>query len=89
MNDHGRIRPLYRRIGGGLVRNLRKREEVDRDLGNIKMQIPTFQGQNNLKAYLNWEKKIELIYDYHNYSKEKKMKFAMIEFINYSIIWWD
>jgi hypothetical protein len=70
-------------------RNPRDRDGVDRNLGSIKMKIPSFQGRNDLEAYLDWEKKIELIFDCHNYSEEKKMKLAVIEFIDYAIIWWD
>ena len=33
--------------------------------------------------------KIELVFDCHNYSEEKKVKLAVIEFTDYSIIWWD
>uniref|UniRef100_A0A2N9ERQ8 Reverse transcriptase domain-containing protein n=1 Tax=Fagus sylvatica TaxID=28930 RepID=A0A2N9ERQ8_FAGSY len=36
-----------------------------------------------------WEKKIDLVFDCHNYSEEKKVKLAVIEFTDYAIIWWD
>jgi hypothetical protein len=49
----------------------------------------SFQGRTDPKAYLEWEKKIELIFDCHNYSEEKKVKLAVIEFTDYAIIWWD
>ena len=32
---------------------------------------------------------MELIFECHNYSEEKKVKLAVIEFTNYAIIWWD
>uniref|UniRef100_A0A2N9FLT0 RNA-directed DNA polymerase n=1 Tax=Fagus sylvatica TaxID=28930 RepID=A0A2N9FLT0_FAGSY len=57
--------------------------------GNIKMKIPSFQGKNDPEAYLKWEKKVELIFECHNYSEEKKVKLAVIEFTDYAIIWWD
>ena len=41
------------------------------------MKIPSFQGRNDPEAYLEWEKKIELIFDCHNYSKDKKVKLAV------------
>ena len=54
------------------------------------MKIPSFQGKNDLEAYLEWEKKkIELIFDCHNYSELKRVKLAAIEFFDYVIIWWD
>ena len=51
------------------------------------MKIPSFQGKNDPKAYLGWEKKIELVFDYHNYFELKKVKLAAIEFSDYVIIW--
>jgi hypothetical protein len=45
--------------------------------------------RTNPEAYLEWEKKMELIFYYHNYSEEKKVKLTVIWFTNYAIIWWD
>ena len=54
------------------------------------MKIPSFQGKNDLEAYLEWEKKkIELIFDCHNYSELKRVKLAAIEFFDYANIWRD
>ena len=50
------------------------------------MHISSFQGKNDPEAYLEWEKKIELVFDYHNYSERKKVKLASIEIFNYAII---
>ena len=60
---------------GGMWRPLpRAQVGVDRDLSSIKMKIPQFQGKNDPKLYLEWEKKVEHIFECHNYSKEKKSK---------------
>jgi hypothetical protein len=80
-------RPRGGRRGRGHRRNLMGRD--DRNLGSIKMKIPSFQGRTDHEAYLEWEKKIELIFYCHNYSEEKKVKLAVIEFIDYAITWWD
>ena len=53
------------------------------------MKIPSFQGKNDLEAYLEWENKVEMVFYCHNYSEEKKVKLAVVEFTNYAIIWWD
>ena len=58
-------------------------------MGNIKIKIPSFQGKNDPKAYLEWERKVELVFYCHNYSENKKAKLAIIEFSNYAIVWWD
>ena len=72
---------------GGRFREARNWE--DNNLGSIKMEIPSFQGKNDLEAYLELEKNIELVFDCHNYFELKKVKLATIEFSNYAIIWWD
>ncbi len=53
------------------------------------MKIPQFQGKNDPELYLEWEKKVEHIFECHNYSMEKKVKLAVIEFSDYALNWWD
>ena len=54
-------------------------------LSGIKMKIPFFQGKFDPEAYFEWEKKMEFIFDGHNYSEAKKVKLAVIEFSDYVI----
>jgi hypothetical protein len=65
------------------------RPRRDNDLGNIKIKIPSFQGKNDPEAYLEWETKMEMVFDCHNYSEIKKVKLAAVEFTDYAIVWWD
>ncbi|RDX91144.1 hypothetical protein CR513_26905, partial [Mucuna pruriens] len=60
----------------------RRKGEPRRDnySGNIKMTILTFQGKNDFEVYLEWERKVEHVFDCHNYSKEKK--FGGINLVN-------
>ncbi|GFS39345.1 hypothetical protein Acr_00g0062420 [Actinidia rufa] len=58
----------HRRYG----RDRGARNRVDHNLGSIKMKILAFQGKSNPGAYLEWEKKMELIFDCHNYSELNK-----------------
>ncbi|KAL4387743.1 hypothetical protein GQ457_09G020840 [Hibiscus cannabinus] len=67
----------------------RARPRVDDNLNNIKINIPPFQGKTDPEAYLAWEKKIDHIFECHNYSELKKVKLAAIEFVDYALIWWD
>jgi hypothetical protein len=43
------------------------------------------------EAYLEWETKMEMVFDCHNYSEIKKVKLAVaaIEYTDYAIVWWD
>ncbi|RDX81480.1 hypothetical protein CR513_37836, partial [Mucuna pruriens] len=70
-------------------RRRRGEPRCDNSLGNIKMTIPAFQGKNDLEVYLEWERKVEHVFDCHNYSEEKKVKLTVVEFTNYASIWWD
>ncbi|GKV49075.1 hypothetical protein SLEP1_g55846 [Rubroshorea leprosula] len=81
--------PLNRgrfRHGNG---NREVRNHEDNSLGSIKMKIPPFQGKADPEAYLEWERKVELVFDCHNYFKLKKVRLAAIEFSDYALVWWD
>jgi hypothetical protein len=64
-------------------------KDMDGDLDTIKLKIPNFQGKNNLEAYLEWEKKVDWIFDCHSYSEQKKVTLVIIKFMEYALIWWD
>uniref|UniRef100_A0A2N9EIL3 Reverse transcriptase domain-containing protein n=1 Tax=Fagus sylvatica TaxID=28930 RepID=A0A2N9EIL3_FAGSY len=66
--------------GGPYVRRQARRALVDDSDGDH---------EDEFEAYLEWEKKVELIFECHNYSEEKKVKLTVIEFTDYAIIWWD
>ncbi|PON88166.1 hypothetical protein TorRG33x02_159950, partial [Trema orientale] len=53
------------------------RPRRDNDLGGIKVKIPSFQGKNDPEAYLEWEKRMEIVFDCHNYSEIKKVKLQL------------
>jgi hypothetical protein len=65
------------------------RNREDNNLGRIKMKIPSFQGRSDPEAYLEWEKKMEFVFDCDNYSETKKVKLSVIEFSEYATTWWD
>ena len=65
------------------------RPKRDNDLGNRKIKIPSFQGKSDPEVQSEWETKMEMMFDCHNYSKIKKVKLAAIEFTTYAIVWWD
>ena len=45
------------------------------------MKIPSFKGKNDPEAYLEWKKKVKLVFDCHNYSERKKIKLAANELL--------
>lgn len=61
----------------------------DNNINFIKMKISIFKHRNDADAYLEWEHKFKLIFECHNYSKEKNAKLAAVELTSYTFIWWD
>ncbi|XP_073525656.1 uncharacterized protein [Phyllobates terribilis] len=67
-----------------------RRREVEQDgVGKIKVKIPSFDGKCDPDAYLEWETKIEQIWNCHNFPELKKVQLAALEFSNYALVWWD
>ncbi|XP_073063949.1 uncharacterized protein [Primulina eburnea] len=61
----------------------------DGHMGSIKMKIPSFHGKSDPEAYLEWEKRVEFVFACHHYSEQKKVRLAVVEFLDYALIWWD
>jgi anaerobic selenocysteine-containing dehydrogenase len=51
--------------------------------------MPKFKGEEDVDAYIDWELKVEKIFRIHNYSEEKKVAMASLEFEDYANIWWE
>lgn len=66
-----------------------REERVDNGLGGLKLKIPTFDGKNDPDAFLEWERKIELVFDCQNFSELKMVRLAATEFTGYAINWYD
>lgn len=62
--------------------------KTDASLGTIKLRIPPFLGKNVHDAYMEWERKMELVFECQNYTEEKKLKLAVTEFSGYAVKWW-
>ena len=53
------------------------------------MNIPTFHGRSDQEAYLAWEKKVDFVFNCHNYFEEKKVKIATTAFMGYALVQWN
>jgi hypothetical protein len=51
--------------------------------------MPKFDGRSDPEDYFTWELKVEKIFCLHNYSEEKKLAMASLEFEGYALIWWE
>ncbi|KAF8046955.1 hypothetical protein N665_3303s0001 [Sinapis alba] len=54
-----------------------------------RRSIPSFCGRNDHNGYLEWEQKMELVFDGQNYSESKKVRLATSEFCGDAIQWWN
>ena len=73
--------------GFGFRRERENTQRRDNNLGSIKMKIPSFQGKNDPELYLEWERKVDHVFACHNYTEEKKIKLAVVEFSDYASVW--
>ncbi|KAA0057648.1 putative polyprotein [Cucumis melo var. makuwa] len=60
-----------------------ERVHEDRD-GGVKLKIPPFTGTTDSETYLQWERKIEHVFDCNTFSENKKMKLVIAEVTNYA-----
>jgi polyribonucleotide nucleotidyltransferase len=51
--------------------------------------MPKFEGTSDPDAYLTWELNVDKIFRVHNYSEEKKVHIAALDFDGYALIWWE
>ncbi|KAK0595021.1 hypothetical protein LWI29_002629 [Acer saccharum] len=56
---------------------------------SIKVDAPTFDGEMNPKAYLDWEATMDKFFAWHNMSEERKVRFAKIKLVDQANLFWD
>ncbi|CAL9217718.1 unnamed protein product, partial [Arabidopsis halleri] len=83
-----------------LNHNLRPRRQYHRERGrdegnrregghDLKLKAPTFAGKVNPDAYLDWERRMEYIFGYYNYSDQRKIALAAAQLTDNALTWWD
>ena len=66
-----------------------RREPEQGGIGKSTVKIPSFDGKVDPYAYLEWEVKIEQIWNYHHFREDKRVQLAVSEFTGYALVWWD
>ncbi|XP_048596408.1 uncharacterized protein LOC125578144 [Brassica napus] len=66
-----------------------RNERTNDSLSGLKLKIPPFEGKNDPDIFLEWERKIEYVFDCQNISELKKVRLAVTEFSGYAINWYD
>ena len=65
------------------------RHNDDDNMNSIRVNVPKFYGTSDPEAYLSWALKVDKIFRVHNYSQEKMVATASLEFEDYALLWWD
>jgi len=74
----------------GYEEGKRHRHRRNRDgMDDVKVKIPKFLGTYDPEAYLDWEMKVDQIFNCNNFSEEKKMQLASLEFEEYVLVCWN
>ncbi|KAL1213521.1 RNA-directed DNA polymerase-like protein [Cardamine amara subsp. amara] len=56
---------------------------------DIKLTAPIFSGKVNPDAYLDWERRMEYIFEHYNYSDQRKVSLAAAQLSENALAWWD
>lgn len=54
-----------------------------------KIKFPSSHGKSDPDSYLDWELKIDQLFDVHEIADHRKVKLATLEFKDYALLWWD
>ncbi|XP_048613491.1 uncharacterized protein LOC111211802 [Brassica napus] len=84
-----RPRRGHRNQEPGDVNPFARNERANDSLSGLKLKIPPFEGKNDPDVFLEWERKIEHVFDCQNFFELKKARLAVTEFSGYAINWYD
>ncbi|XP_033138856.1 uncharacterized protein LOC117129534 [Brassica rapa] len=75
---------------GSPIRRRRREDEIPWQGGkDLKLNPPTFAGKVNPGAYVEWERRMEYIFEYYNYSEARKIALAAAQLTENALSWWD
>ncbi|XP_051152721.1 uncharacterized protein LOC127266509 [Andrographis paniculata] len=69
--------------------NNHHRRDEDEAINSVKFQVPPFQEKSDPEAFLQWERRLELIFDVQQLTDQQKLRVAVMEFSDYALAWWD
>ncbi|XP_024009254.1 uncharacterized protein LOC112084365 [Eutrema salsugineum] len=55
----------------------------------MKLMPPTFAGKSNPEVYLDWERRLEYIFECYGYGELKKVALAVSQLNDNALAWWD
>ncbi|GAV81831.1 hypothetical protein CFOL_v3_25284 [Cephalotus follicularis] len=70
-------------------RGRRRRPRPDDNDRGLQLDVSEFKGNLNPDDFIDWLNAIERVFDYEEYSEEKKCKVAILKFKKYASLWWE
>lgn len=65
------------------------RNQNQDELAHVRVKVPPFHGKNDPEIYLYCERKVDMIFYDQRCSEVSKVIFALPEFYDYALVWWD
>ncbi|KAI5653126.1 hypothetical protein M9H77_30313 [Catharanthus roseus] len=62
-------------------------QQEDKALEKVKCKVPSIHGDSDPNMFLNWERKVENLFNLRNYSEHLKAKSAITKFSGYILHW--
>ena len=59
-----------------------------RGLEYVKTQMPQFAGKSTVDDYLEWESKVEGLFECYELNDNTRVRLAAVEFTGYAALWW-
>ncbi|XP_019056473.1 PREDICTED: uncharacterized protein LOC109115993 [Tarenaya hassleriana] len=93
--------PMRRTLPRARVRENRRNNDTELDGPNrdqphghygqteLKLKPPLFLGKVDPKAYLDWERRMDNIYDCYSYSERRKVQYVAAQLAEHALTWWD
>ena len=54
----------------------------------VKLNIPSFTGEEDLNAYFEWQERCDQIFNAHGISEMKRVELTLKKFSGYALSWW-
>jgi len=80
-SSHGGRRRRHVHDGGGRRNQLPQRQPPP-------IKIPKFKGENDPNLYIEWEQKVDQIFNIHLVSDQEQVDLVVLEFENFAMTWW-
>ncbi|KAL5756982.1 hypothetical protein ACOSQ2_021728 [Xanthoceras sorbifolium] len=57
--------------------------------GDVKVEVPEFNGKMQGGVFLDWLYTVERIFEFKEFSEERKVKLVAIKGKGYASLWWE